>query len=115
MKPIDEPVSVKDNRIQDNVFYVIANGKKFNIVINGQDMYEFMGWFGWATPGLSDIKRREDANHLADFLNRLYQFAQQTKQKEIQKVLGISSKEDVEEMIKENIKDHKLYDHESDK
>ena len=102
-------ISVKDDRIQDNIFYVVESGKnKFDIVVNGVELYEFMGWQGWSTNALSGIKERTDANYLAEFLNRLYKFAQENKQKEIQKMLGILSKEDIEELIKEKIEDHKL-------
>ncbi len=92
-----------DPRIQDNVFYVVEDGKNFRLNANGADIYDFMGW---ATPkALTNIKKRSDANDLVDFLNNLFQFAQQAKQKEIQKVLGIPSKEDIQEMIKESSDD----------
>lgn len=93
-----------DKRIADNVFYVAEDGKKFAIVVNGIDLYEFMGYSIWlGTKALSKITNQKDAQDLADFLNKLFQFSQAQKQKEIQKALGIFSEENIKKLVDEKI------------
>ncbi len=102
-KPLPTVKREPNNLIQDNAFYVIDSNikNKYDIICNGAEISEFIGYLGWP----NNISNLNKAQELADFLNKVFQFAKLTKQKEIQNALGLPSKEDIEDMIKEKVCD----------